>query len=249
MRISGSDVVRALTGVSAVAREYAILDYATAGAVPDALTRFVRITATRPDAQGVNRSIAYDATFDYFSLGIDTDYIRMPMWPITAQCILDMWRCILPTPRMVEQIHKLATPIVMPTTATARGSMAAYASTNARIDAAVAAAKVAPGSLISGHRKDVVISKGLAAHPNNVVIYAGLMDSGAWWQPRSNPVSHDNHYVDYSHGFRFVRWEMWVDGTTHDIRDVLRDAVLAPLLSADGPLSMVSYPLLPSKVR
>lgn len=246
-RISGSDVVRALTGVSAAAREYAILDYAMAGAVPDALARFVRVTTSRQDAQGRERTIAYDVTFDFFSLGTDADYIRMPMWPVTAQCILDSWHCILPTPRMVEQIHKQAAPIVMPTTSTERGSTEAYASTNARINAAVAKAKVPLGGLISGHRKDVVISKGLAAHPGNVVIYAGLKDDGTWWQTKSNPVSHNNRYVDYSHGFRFVRWEMWVDGVPYDIRDVLRDTVLAPLLSADGPLSMLSYPLLPAK--
>lgn len=242
---TAAEIVLALEDLVGETRERAILALAESGAYPDALANFVRITTKRQDAQGRERTIAYDVTFDFFSLGTDEDYIRMPMWPITAQHILDAWHCILPTPRMVEQIHKQATPIVMPTTATGRGSTEAYASTNARINAAVAKAKVPLGNLISGHRKDVVISKGLNEHPGNVVIYAGLKDDGTWWQTKSNPVSHNNRYVDYSHGFRFVRWEMWVDGAPHDIRDVLRDDVLAPLLSADGRLSTLAYPLLP----
>lgn len=247
--VPASEIVQILGDLAGEEREKAILTFADSGAFPEALVNFVRVTTSRQDAQGRERTIAYDVTFDFFSLGTDADYIRMPMWPVTARRILDWWNCILPTPRMVEQIHKQATPIVMPTTSTARGSTEAYASTNARINAAVAKAKVPVGGLISGHRKDVVISKGLAAHPGNVVIYGGLKDDGTWWQTKSNPVSHNNRYVDYSHGFRFVRWDMWVDGAVHDIRDVLRDALLAPLLSADGPLSMLSYPLLPANVQ
>jgi hypothetical protein len=247
--ISASEIVRALGGLTGEAREHEIIRYGEAGNLPAALWRFVTVTSTRKDARGKEHTFSYDVSFDFFSLGVDTDYIRIPMWPITAQRLLDAWQCTLPTPRMVEQIHKQSVPIVMPTTSTARGSTAAYANTNGFINAAVKAAKVPIGTLISGHRKDVVISKGLHDHPDNVVIYAGLKSDGSWWQTRSNATSHSNRYVDYSHGFRFVRWDMRLDGEACDIRMVLRDPVLAPLLSADGPLPTLKYPLLPKKTR
>jgi hypothetical protein len=163
--ISASEIVRALGGLTGEAREHEIIRYGEAGNLPAALWRFVTVTSTRKDARGKEHTFSYDVSFDFFSLGVDTDYIRIPMWPITAQRLLDAWQCTLPTPRMVEQIHKQSVPIVMPTTSTARDRPQRMRIPTGSSTPRSKRRRSPIGTLISGHRKDVVISKGLHDHP------------------------------------------------------------------------------------
>jgi len=96
------------------------------------------------------------------------------------------------------------------------------------------------GSLVSGHKKDVVITTALASLPSRVAIYGWHRLTGEPIQPLYT--GHSEHWVDYSHGIRLVLREMTIDGTRRDLSEVLGDPGLAPLLSDEGPVAEARYP-------
>src|SRR5262249_34437109 len=92
------------------------------------------------------------------------------------------------------------------------------------------------GWLLSGIKKDVVLTNRLKEKPNRVAIYG-------WHYPDGKPiqrlyVGHVDWYVDYSHGIRLVSQEMIVDGQPMKFRDVLRDKELSALISDEGPIDI-----------
>ena len=54
-------------------------------------------------------------------------------------------------------------------------------------------------------------------------------------------IVHVDWYVDYSHGIRLVKRLILLDGIPRDIRDVLKDPGLAPLLSHEGAIEKAYY--------
>jgi hypothetical protein len=88
------------------------------------------------------------------------------------------------------------------------------------------------GELISGHKKDLVLSNRLLQAPGREAIYG-------WHRAPGNPIQplstvHGAQYVDYSHGVRLVSTTVVVDGRARSIYDALQDARLAPVLSREG---------------
>jgi hypothetical protein len=55
-------------------------------------------------------------------------------------------------------------------------------------------------------------------------------------------VGHVDWYVDYSHGIRLVRRDIWVDGIKMDYLDVFADKRLAPILTYEFPVLFTAYP-------
>lgn len=97
------------------------------------------------------------------------------------------------------------------------------------------------GTIVAGHKKDVVITAKLASLPGRVAIYG-------WHRPDGRPIQplytgHSDRWVDYSHGVRLVNRAVLVDGITRDMADVLRDSTLAALLSDDGVIAEPGYSL------
>ncbi|HRP08946.1 MAG TPA: ABC transporter permease, partial [Gemmatimonadales bacterium] len=90
------------------------------------------------------------------------------------------------------------------------------------------------GALVAGHKKDVVVTPRLDSLPGRVAIYGWQKPDGSVIQPLNT--SHTTEHVDYSHGIRFVLDEVMVDGTPHELRMLLRDPLLAGLLSDEGPI-------------
>ena len=84
--------------------------------------------------------------------------------------------------------------------------------------------------LADGHCKHVVRA-GDAAH---VAIKGGLWPNGSLVQGL-NTSSHDNGYVDYSHGGRLVADAVDVDGQAWAYADLLAHASYWQLVSHDGP--------------
>ena len=89
------------------------------------------------------------------------------------------------------------------------------------------------GLLVSGAKKDLVITPRLAAHPGRVAIYGWLRPDGAAIQPLSTV--HGAGYADYSHGIRLVSDTILVNGQARSVFDILEDPGLAGLLSDEGP--------------
>jgi hypothetical protein len=91
------------------------------------------------------------------------------------------------------------------------------------------------GALISGHKKDLVLTGRLVLSASRVAIYGWHRASGIPIQPLSSV--HGATYADYSHGVRLVSETMLIDGEPRSIYDVLADPQLCRLLSDEGPLT------------
>ncbi len=96
------------------------------------------------------------------------------------------------------------------------------------------------GALTSGHKKDVVLSARLERSPYKVAVYGWHTPEGSAIQPLNT--GHTERWVDHSHGIRLVQNRMLVNGRETTVAEVLKDPTLAPLLSNEGPLTIIRYP-------
>jgi hypothetical protein len=95
------------------------------------------------------------------------------------------------------------------------------------------------GTLVSGIKKDVVVTALLRERTERVAIFGWHYTSGQPIQPLYT--GHVDWYVDYSHGIRPVRRWMRVDGVPHTYEQILRDPVLHTLLSDEGVIPVPRY--------
>jgi hypothetical protein len=96
------------------------------------------------------------------------------------------------------------------------------------------------GTLVAGHKKDVVISARLSSAPGKVAIYGWHQTNGVPIQPLY--LGHTAAWIDYSHGIRLVQQSLLVNGSRKTIAEVLADPNLASLLSDEGVLTEIRYP-------
>ena len=179
-------------------------------------------------------------TNDYLSIGKNSDFIRTPMSPITAQHIADHYGFILPTTKIVDLIYRQARIKLRPITFTPNAAMV---STEKYLQHNNLIAKQLKGEslemLIAGHKKDVVITNKLNHKANKVAIYGWHRKNGKVIQPLS--LVHGNHYSDYSHGIRLVSNTVEINGEAYPIEFVLKDPNFAMILSYEGPLRFTRY--------
>lgn len=240
--VRGSDLVAELADLPLCDREERIRAHVDrGGAVPPFLTRFVpvRLTAT---IGGRVRTATVHVAPDYFGLGIDADWLRLPITPQLAQHVADAHGCVLPTPRVVDAIWAQASTRVEPRPFHPRDhdilSLRLFAAHHRVIE--TQRGDTPPGALLAGHKKDVVLSALLRDWPNRVVIYGWHRLDGRPIQPRWK--GHTTGHVDYSHGIRLVRRAMDVDGAATTVDTVLADPELCVLLSDEGPIAPARYP-------
>lgn len=210
------------------------------GNVPDFLRQFKTIPLTFTDAQGQVHRGEVRVLPDYLAIGSNQDFVRIPMTPLAAQRLANMLGCSLPTRKLVDAIFQQADVRVPPSPMPAGPQMTSseYALRHQhQIDRQMAGA--APGRLMAGHKKDVVLSTRLEQHPGRVAIYG-------WHRPNGKPIQglstvHEASYADYSHGIRLVAGTMRVDGVERPVAEVLRDPTLAGLLSDEGVVRNPRY--------
>lgn len=239
---AGSDFVARTLGMPVAEREELVYREITGGNVPDAIRRPVYITDTLSDAEGTMHSVTLCVLPDILAVGSDDDFVRMPMLPRTAQRIADFFGASLPTPRLSDLIHRHSVLKMHPHPMTPDSTMTTVA-VFARQDSAVNAAFGAPlGTLVAGHKKDIVITNRIAMQPDRVFIYGWHYPDGRPIQPLSGV--HGIGYVDYSHGVRLISDRILVDGRPASLRQVLADTLLYRLLSdEDAPMSEPRYRL------
>lgn len=237
---SGSMFIQENMNLGGATRETNILHEFLAGNVPDFLRKFIPVTVTI----GSN-SISYLVMADYLSIGLDTDYVRMPMNPHTAQAIATQYDCTLPTRKMVNDIWSHATnkldpkpwgpPYDASMMATSR-----IAIQNEKIQAQLAGKDST--ALTAGHKKDVVLTNRLSPNnPNKRVAIYGWIEANGQPIQQLNPVSHEDTYEDYSHGIRMIANDVIVNGNAMRIQDVFSDAKLSALISDEGILTFQRY--------
>jgi hypothetical protein len=225
----GSAFVARLAGLPPSEREEAIARELLRGNVPDCLRTFVPVTVG---------SMMFEVMPDYLAVGRDDDFVRVPLTPQTAQRVADAFGCHLPTRKVVDEVYRAATvrPAPRPLTSD-RESVESFLLHDAFVRVLVGGR--APGALVAGVKKDVVVSNRLDEKPDRVAIYGWHTADGKPIQPLT--VVHRDRYVDYSHGVRLMRREVTLDGKRRDVRLVLHDAAACDRLSDEGPLRRPSY--------
>lgn len=224
-----------------LAREDRIYAEVSRGNVPGWLRQLVPITMERRrDETPV--TVTFWAAPDYLAIGSDTDYFLMPMSPHLAQRIADLTDSSLPTPAMVDAIWASATVRLGPDSIAPSAAMITvpvFAEHDAMVRARRRSDTLPLGSLVAGHKKDVVLTARLDTLPSRVAIYG-------WHKPDGRPIQplntwHTTGHVDYSHGIRLIGSAILVDGVRRRVSDVLRDSTLSSLLNDDGPMRKARY--------
>ncbi len=216
-------------------REANILKEGLEGNIPEFLKKFVGV-----EAKYHEHKITYLVMPDVFSIGINDDFVRIPMNPLTAKKIADQYNCVMPTKKMCDQIWKAATiklsPIPKgPPYDTSMLSTETLSWHNEKINKQLKAINKPLSELITGHKKDVVIDQSLLKKKDKVAIYGWFYPDGKAIQgPTVNSSSHSCFYVDYSHSIRLIAQDVIVNSKLMNFYDVLDDPDLAPLISEQG---------------
>ena len=231
--IGGSEFARRTSGLSSAERDRAVVAELERGNIPSFLGRLTPVTLTPSASDGRAVVATIWVTPDYLAIGSDDDFLYVPLTYYSATIVADRFGSVLPTSRMVDAIYEQSahhlTPAPLPAGPLMRSNL--YLSKHQqRIDAQRSGLRV--GELISGHKKDLVLSNRLSRLPGRVAIYGWHRAPGRPIQPLSTV--HEAQYVDYSHGVRLVSTTVVVDGRPCSIYDALQDSHIAPVLSREG---------------
>jgi hypothetical protein len=238
--LGGQEFVKLITPLPAPPdpqRENLIYAQIAGGNVPNWMRKLALIT-TNAVIDGTNHTVSYYVTPDYMCIGADNDYLLEPMTPILAQRVANLLNCTLPTRKMVKDIWAQAEVKLTPAPIPPSGAMITvpiFNQHNSNVWAQRSACLEAHplGSLVAGHKKDVVISALLLTnfHKSHtpVVIYGWQQTNGTAIQPIYN--GHAQTWADYSHGIRLVQEAITADGSPATVSGVLTNPALAALLS------------------
>ncbi len=240
---SGHAFASSIEPLAPAQREQAILGQVLSGNVPDFLRRFCPVTVTNVADGRTNRATFFAAP-EYLCVGSNDDALLVPLTPMTAQHLVDQLGCCLPTRKMTDAIHAAAKVQLPPAPippSPAMTTVPVFVAHNdvVRTQRLAWLATQPLGSLVAGHKKDVVVSAGLARTPHKVAIYGWHQTNGVAIQPLYS--GHTVNWVDYSHGVRLVQQTLQVNGSTASVAQVLADPSLAGLLSDEGALAQSRY--------
>ena len=233
--LSGSEFVRLVSDMNPRQREREILNAIVAGNVPGFLKDLVPVTLRYRPGTGKEVEATIFAMPEYVAIGSDRDFIRIPMNLYTASAVASRLGLTLPTRKIVDAIYRSAShfsPEPM-TPGPQMRSTEYYRIHNERIDSQGRMLGIMPGSLVAGHKKDVVLTPLLDRNPGRIAIYGWHRLTGVPIQPLSTV--HGACYADYSHGIRLISETVLVNGNARSIYDLLKDPVLANLVSDEGP--------------
>lgn len=229
-------VVDELASLPLHEREARLLAEFERGNVPAHLQRTVPV-ALDATIDGVTHRATIFCAADYFGIGGDADWCRMPMSPPAYQRILDRLDAVPPTRRMVDAIWRAAERHAEPRPFSPNEhditALPLFLAHHRVVQEQLVG--IAPGSLVAGIKKDVVASPLVAANPGRVVIYGWHRPDGRAIQPLSKV--HTFPHVDYSHALRPVARRMVLDGAWTTVDAVLADPRLCAVLSDEGPCS------------
>jgi hypothetical protein len=233
---TGSQFAQSISGLEGWQREQAILHEIFAGNLPSFLRRLVPVELVdRSDGDRLSATIFVMP--DYLAIGSDVDFLRIPMNLETALAVAARFSFALPTRKMVDAIytqsayHFVPEPLVP---GPQMRSTAYYRTHNEMIESQARIRGIPSGPLVSGHKKDVVVTNLLARAPGRIAIYGWHRPNGAPIQPLSTV--HGVCYADYSHGIRLVSETAIEDGALRPVRDLLHDSRLARALSDEGAI-------------
>jgi hypothetical protein len=217
-------------------REQAILSEIFQGNLPSFLRKLIPVKLKHL-ANGRSLTATIFVMPDYLAIGSDKDFLRIPMNLYTATAIVARFGFVLPTKKIVDAIYDQSSyhfkPQPMPAGPQMR-STEYYRIHNQMIELQSRARGIPAGELVSGDKKDVVVTNLLASKPDRIAIYGWHRSRGAPIQPLSTV--HGARYADYSHGIRLVSEVALLNGELRSIYAILQDSSLAKVLSDEGPI-------------
>ncbi len=236
--LTGSQFAQYVSKMNPQEREQAIREEILKGNLPQFLRTLVPVQLHCELSSGKSLTATIFVAPDYLAIGSDADFLRIPMNLPTAAAIADRFGFILPTRKMVDAIYVQARYHLIPQPLPAGPQMrstAYYWTHNKMVEDQIHALGVRLGELISGDKKDLVITNRLAVNVGRVAIYGWHRGLGQPIQPLSTV--HGINYADYSHGIRLISEMALIDGKLRSIHDILRDPSSAKVLSDEGPIS------------
>ncbi|NQV38635.1 MAG: hypothetical protein HQ509_11610 [Candidatus Marinimicrobia bacterium] len=244
--LSGTELIAVLNPLGLREREERILAEILTGNLPNFMRELIPISSVETIGDSTY-NITYYVTVDYMLMGSDDDYFLIPMTPILAQELADSLNMSLITRKMVNDIWaaaglKLAPSPIPPSDEMVTIPVFADHNSIVRTQRMASIESYPLGTLVAGHKKDVILSNRIETNQDKVVIYG-------WHQLNGQPIQslysgHVNWYADYSHGIRLVNSECILNGEKRNISDILSDPELYRLLSdEDGCMTMPRYPV------
>lgn len=235
----GRDVAASVNGMHGRNRDAVLIRAIEGGNIPEHLRALVPVTMSGTGPDGRRARITICVTPDYLAVGSDRDFVRTPMGLPAANRLAERFDMLLPTAEMVDAIHAQARVRLAPSPMTPGAQMestAYFVTHNNTVEAQRRATGAALGVLVSGHKKDVVLTNRLTRVAGRVAIYGWHRGNGRPIQPLSTV--HGQHYADYSHGIRLVSRTAFVNGRAVDLADLLSDRRYAGILAGgEGPLA------------
>ena len=233
--VGGSRFAARVHESSGQRRERLILNQVMSGNIPGFLRRLQPVTIEK-NIRGVGKTtITLCVTSDYVAVGSDRDFLRVPMGMKAATTIAQRFGFALPTPKIVDAIYDQTDKHLTPEPMTPGPEMTSteyYKQHNRMVEQQRRAKRVPLGSLVTGQKKDIVITNELRIKPGRVAIYGWQKSDGEPIQPLSTV--HHAEYADYSHGVRLVSTSVYVNGDRRSLYDLLEDPKLASMLSKEG---------------
>jgi len=235
--LKGSEFAETISSMDGFMREQAILTQLMEGNLPNFLRKLKPVQMILPSKNGRNVTVSIFVMPDYLAVGSDSDFLLIPMTLHTATQIALRFGFILPTKKMVDAIFRQSafhlTPNPLPPGPQMR-STAYYVKHDERIKEQEQTLGKPLDALVSGHKKDVVLTNRLAKAVGRIAIYGWHRLSGDPIQPLTT--AHPASYADYSHGIRLVSEIVLIDGNPKSIYSVLRDPDLTNVLSDEGTI-------------
>ena len=244
--LTGSQFAEYVSTMNTQQREQAIRDEILKGNLPKFLRQLVPVELRCELPDGKSLAATIFVTPDYLAIGSDDDFLRIPMNLHTAAAIANRFGFILPTKKMVDAIYLQSRFHFVPQPLPAGPQMRSteyYWTHNKMIEKQAHALGVLLGELVSGHKKDVVMTNLLANKVGRIAIYGWHRGPGQPIQPLST--LHGANYADYSHGIRLISQIALIDGKVRSVYDVLRDSTTARVLSYEGPIPNIATFLSP----
>jgi hypothetical protein len=220
-------------------REEAILEEISKGNLPEFLRKLAPVKFQCELENGQRLTATIFVTPDYLAIGSDSDFLRIPMNLHTAVTVAERFGFILPTKKMVDAIYLQSRYHLAPQPLPAGPEMRStefYSTHNHMIEDQEHAVGVPLGALVSGDKKDVVMSNRLAMNLGRIAIYGWHRGPGQPIQPLSTV--HGANYADYSHGIRLISEWALVNGKLQSIRQLLQNPSTAKILSDEGPIRL-----------
>jgi len=236
--MTGSEFARFVSGMDTSHRERAVVEQLLKGNIPDFLRKLSPLQFHLGFKNGKSVTATIFAMPDYLAIGSDLDFLLVPMNLYSAVRVALEFGFVLPTKKIVDAIFRESAVHYTPEPMTPGPQMSStgyYVKHNREICDQRLSLGYQLGALVSGHKKDVVISNRLVRNVGKIAIYGWHRLSGVPIQPLSTV--HDAGYEDYSHGIRLVSNTILIDNEKKSIYDVLQDPKLASLLSDEGAIN------------